>query len=537
MMKKVIFRTMLIGLFVGMIFTGYAWATVDDRIVRFTASNTPNIDPAQGHDRASQIALVNLYDSLIFQDYLGNLKNGVAESWTVSDDGLKYTFKIRDGILFHNGDKLTADDVVFSMKRLLTIKRGFSYLFEGLVKDISNPSDDTVVITLSEPFGPFLSTLTRFYIVNKKQVLEHLQDGNFGEFKDYGTNWLINNDAGSGPYKVVEMAHNQHLRAVKFPEYWKGFSSGNPEGFELLAVSEPVSVRTMMMRRQLEFTDEYQPVETYKSLEKVKGIDIFAISNGKMLYLSLNNAKAPTDDVHFRKALSYAIDYEALLQIFPWRKQPKAPIALSLIGAVSDLPYYDYDLEKAKEELSLSKYADNPDQFPVEIAWVADVPDREKLALAFQTYFDKLGVNVEVVKVPWAKFVDQASRLEDTPHGTTISESSHYSEAGSLLRAIYHSESIGTYTNTSWVKYPDIDEAIDKALKETDLNERLKLYRKAQELIVEYQPHIPIFEEPEVHAYQSGYLTWEPAELQKQEKTIAPGLDLLYMLGVQFREE
>ncbi|MBC7323405.1 MAG: ABC transporter substrate-binding protein, partial [Acetomicrobium sp.] len=173
-MKKVIFRTMLIGLFVGMIFTGYAWATVDDRIVRFTASNTPNIDPAQGHDRASQIALVNLYDSLIFQDYLGNLKKGVAESWTVSDDGLKYTFKIRDGILFHNGEKLTADDVVFSMKRLLTIKRGFSYLFEGLVKDISNPSNDTVVITLSEPFGPFLSTLTRFYIVNKKQVLEHL---------------------------------------------------------------------------------------------------------------------------------------------------------------------------------------------------------------------------------------------------------------------------------------------------------------------------------------------------------------------------
>ena len=181
--KKVVTRIVMAILCVLMILAGGAWATVDDRIVRFTASNTPNIDPAQGHDRASQIALVNLYDSLVFQDYLGNLKNGVAESWTVSEDGLKYTFKIRDGILFHNGDKLTADDVVFSMKRLLTVKRGFSYLFEGLVKDISNPSDDTVLITLSEPFGPFLSTLNRFYIVNKKQVLEHLQDGNYGEFK------------------------------------------------------------------------------------------------------------------------------------------------------------------------------------------------------------------------------------------------------------------------------------------------------------------------------------------------------------------
>jgi len=534
--RRAVTRIILVTLFIGAIFAGGAWATVEDHIVRFTASNTPNIDPAQGHDRASQIALVNLYDPLIFQDYSGNLKDGVAESWKVSEDGLKYTFKIRDGIFFHSGDKLTADDVVFSMKRLLKVKRGFSYLYEGLIKDITKSADNTVVITLNEPFGPFLSTLTKFYIVNKKQVLAHLQEGNYGEFKDYGTKWLINNDAGSGPYTVVEMAHNQHLRATKFSNYWKGFKPGNPEGFELLAVSEPVTIKTMMMRKQLEFTDEYQPAEVYKTLEKVKGIEIFAISNGKMLYLSLNNAKAPTDDVHFRKALSYAIDYEALLQIFPWRKRAKAPVALSLIGAASDLPYYSYDLETAKKELALSKYADNPNKYPLEIAWVADVPDREKLALAFQTYFDKLGVNVEVVKVPWAKFVDQASRLEDTPHGTTISESSHYSEAGSLLRAIYHSESIGTYTNTSWVKYPDIDEAIDKALKKTDIDERIKLYHRAQELIVKHQPHIPIFEEPEVHAYQSGYLTWEPAEIKKHGKEIIPGLDLLYMRSVQFKK-
>jgi len=535
-MKKVVFRTMLIGLFIGMVFASYACATVDDHIVRFTASGTGNIDPAQGQDNASRCALTNIYDSLMFQDYLGNFKGGVAEFWKISEDGLKYTFKIRDDILFHNGDKLTADDVVFSMKRLLGIKRGFSYLFEGLVKDISNPSDDTVVITLSEPFGPFLATLTRVWIVNKKQVLEHLQDGSFGEFKDYGTNWLINNDAGSGPYKVVEMAHNQYLRAVKFSEYWKGFKLGNPEGFELLAVSEPVTVRTMMMRRQLEFTDEWQSVETYKNLKKVKGIDILAVSNGKMMYLSLNNAKAPTDDVHFRKALSYAIDYEALLQIFPWAKLAKAPVAPSLIGAASDLPYYYYDLEKAKKELALSKYADNPGKYPIEIAWVADVPDREKLALAFQTYFDKLGINVEIVKVPWSKLVDQASRLESTPHGMTISIATQYSEAGSPLRALYYSESIGTYANPSWVKYPDIDEAIDKALKKTDLDERIKLYHRAQELIVQHQPHIPIFEEQEVHAYQSGYLAWEPAELQKQGKSIIPGLDLLYMPSVQFKK-
>ncbi len=517
------------------LFASLAGATPEDRIVQYTGSNTPQLDPAQGTDRTSCSAYANIYDPLMFQDYEGNLEGGVAESWNISDDGLTYTFAIRKGIRFHNGDELTAEDVLFSMERLLAIKRGFSYLFSGLIKNVAVPSENTVVMELSKPFGPFLKTLAKFYIVNKSEVLANLKDGNFGERKDYGMNWLMNNDAGSGPYKVAEMAHNQHLYAVKFPEYWRGFKPGNPEGFRLLALSEPVTVRTMMLRKQLEFTDEYQPVETYHSLQKTEGIDVFSISNGKMLYLSLNNAKAPTDCPHFRKAISYAIDYDSLLKIFAWRSHPKAPVAVSLIGGTKDLPYYTYDLAKAKEELAKSRYADTLDKQIMEIAWIADVPDREKLALAFQATFADLGINVEVTKEPWAKFVDQASRKEDTPNGATLTIAAHYSEAGTLLRSVYHSSSIGSYENMSWKAYPEVDDLIDAALRETNEQERIKKYIEAQKLIVENQPHIPIFEEPEIHAYQSGYLAWEPVELVNAGKTIVPGLDLLYMRGIQFK--
>lgn len=518
------------------LFGAAAGATPQNHIVQFTGSNTPQLDPAQGKDRTSCSAYANIYDPLIFQDFEGNLKGGAAKSWEVSEDGIEYTFKIRKGIFFHNGEELTAEDVLFSMERLLAINRGFAYLFSGLVKTISTPSDDTVAIELNKPFGPFLKILTKFYIVNKSQVLANLKEGNFGELKDYGMNWLMDNDAGSGPYKVVEMAHNQYLSAVKFPEYWQGFKPGNPEGFKLLAISEPVTIRTMMLRKQLEFTDEYQPVETYQNLEKTDGIDVFSVSNGKMLYLSLNNAKAPTDCPHFRKAISYAIDYDSLLKIFSWRNHPKAPVAASLIGGAKNLPFYSYDLAKAKEELAKSRYADTLDQQTLEIVWIADVPDREKLALAFQATFAALGVNVKVTKVPWAKFVDQCSRKEDTPNAATLTVAAHYSEAGTILRSVYHSSSMGSYENMSWHSYPEVDNLIDAALRETNDGARIEKYVEAQKLIVENQPHIPIFEEPEIHAYQSGYLTWEPAELTKEGKTIVPGLDLLYLRGVQFKE-
>lgn len=513
-----------------------AWALPNNGIVRLTGSNTPKLDPAQGKDRTSTIAYVNIYDSLIFQDFEGKLTDGgVAQSWSVSKDGLVYTFKIRKGIKFHNGDVLSAEDVVFSMQRLLKINRGFAYLFADRVAEVTALDGQTVIMKLKEPFGPFLQTLTRLYIVNKKQVMQNLQDGTYGEYKDYGMNWLLNNDAGSGPYKLREIAHNQYLLTEKYPAYWQGFKPKNPNGFKLLAVSEPVTVRTMMLRGQLEFTDEYQPIETYQNLEKAKGVKLFAVSNGKMLYLSLNNTKAPTDDPHFRKALSYAINYDALMKIFPWRKHPKAPVAQSLIGAATDLPPYEYNPQKAKEELAKSAYAGSLEKQVVEIAWIGDVPDREKLALAIQADAAKVGINIEIVKVPWAKFVDQASRKEDTPNGATLTVGVHYGEAGTLLRSVYHSTSIGSYENMSWKSYPEVDALIDDALREPSQVRRIAKYQAAQKAIVENQPHIAVFEEPEIHAYQASYLVWEPAELDRAGKKIVPGLDLFYMRGIEYK--
>jgi peptide/nickel transport system substrate-binding protein len=133
----------------------------------------PTIDPAKHTDESSLHAVINMYDPLVYPRISeGLMEPGphVAESWTSSSNGRTFTFKIRRGILFHDGSELTADDVVFSLQRMLALKKGFSWLWLGLLDPGNVRAVDryTVVFQLNEPFAPFVSTLTQLFIVNKK---------------------------------------------------------------------------------------------------------------------------------------------------------------------------------------------------------------------------------------------------------------------------------------------------------------------------------------------------------------------------------
>ena len=111
-----------------------------------TFANVPVADPAKGSDEASSAALANLYDSLVFPTSSGTLQPDLATSWQVSSDGLTYTFNLRQGVTFHNGDPLTASDVVFSLNRLIAMGQGYSYLFAPYIGNVTAPNSSTVVM-------------------------------------------------------------------------------------------------------------------------------------------------------------------------------------------------------------------------------------------------------------------------------------------------------------------------------------------------------------------------------------------------------
>jgi len=485
----------------------------EDSIVRESGSFPLYPDPAVGNGNVECIALANLYDSLVFPHPTKGIIPHLATEWTVSTDGLKYAFKLRQGVKFHNGDELTAEDVEFSVKRLLTIGEGFAYLFTD-VADVRVADDYTVEFTLSKPFGPFVEALLRLYILNKDQVMANIEKpGMYGEFGDYGKRWLLTNDAGSGPYKLIEMRLEEYLLAEKFEEYWGGHEEDAPNYFQLIASYEPVTVRTMLARRELEITDMWQPMESLLAAAKIEGIHLAYLPNGQNLQIMLNTKKAPTDCIHFRKALAYCMDYQtAVDKIFIGSIRSQGPVPSMLPGHKKDLWVYERNMEKAKEEIQKSKYYDQLDKYPIQISWSADVAEEEKISLLLQANAAELGIKVEIQKKQWGQIIADAQTKETTPHGSIMFVGTHYPEAGSMLKSRYHSSTAGTWEQQEWLEDPEIDRLIDEALMTTDREKRFELYGEIQERIVELCPTIWLVDHCEIRAYQRAYLDWPLAD-------------------------
>ena len=159
--------------------------------LRVTFSWPTFIDPAVGNDYSGSTSLANIYDTLIFPNVEGGVDPWLAESWEVSDDGLTYTFKLHEGVKFHDGSELQASDVVYSFNRLQEVGEGFAYLITG-VESVTAVDDYTVEFKLEQPSGLFLPSLVRLYVANEELVRENTQmEGPYGDEGDYGKDWLL----------------------------------------------------------------------------------------------------------------------------------------------------------------------------------------------------------------------------------------------------------------------------------------------------------------------------------------------------------
>ena len=481
-------------------------------IVRYTLTTTPQIDPGVGADLGAATVLINIYDPLVMPKKDGSVEPWIAKDWKVSDDGKTWTFTIRDDVKFHSGNPLTAGDVAYTMQRLLDMGEGFGYLFNSTIEDVRAIDDTTVEFVCNKTAGTLLATLVRLYILDSKLVEENYGQGDYGDKGDYGKAFLLENDAGSGPYKVKEYAANSHVLCEQNTDYWNELDPNAPKEFRAIGSNEAVTVKTMMERKELELTDKYQTSETINSLGKVDGIDIMETNTGDIMYLLLNNSKAPTDDPHVRKALAYMMDYDVVCNdIFPNSKKADSIISQTSLGH-KKMNDYSFDIEKAKEEIAQSKYADNITDYPIEVCWVAETPDREKLALLIQAAADQIGVKVNVVKTPWASVIENSSSPESTANATTTGFAADYPEAGGVFDSALSSKKAGTWMNCCWINDDKLDGMIDEALSTIDTDERVAKYEAIQDYLADQCVMIPLAEETLRFAYQSSYVDYNAAD-------------------------
>ncbi|MCE5209429.1 MAG: ABC transporter substrate-binding protein [Chloroflexi bacterium] len=500
-----------------------------ESIVRLTADSTPILDPATHAGNSTSIAYVNLFDTLVFPKGDGVVPD-LAESWSVNDDGTEYTFKLKQGVLFHDGSELKASDVAFTAKRMITIGEGFAYLYSGIVEDVTADDDYTVTFHLTGPYGPFVSTLCRLYILNEDLVMKHLGDGTYGEFGDYGKNWLLTNDAGSGPYVVTELVQNDYFLATRFADWHMGWDGKEnaPEQFKIIYGTEPATVRTMMSTQTLEITDMWQSPESLAALDEVEGVDLASYSTRLVQNIFFNTTLPPTDDVNVRKALSYLVDYDTLIDVaFTGSLKPIGPVSNFTSGHV-DTTEFSYDIEKAKEYLAKSKYADNIGDYEIEFLYT-DVAALEKVALSFQAACAEVGINVKITKGPWTTVQERVSAANSTPNAVTINSGPQFNEAGATLESQFHSKTAGTYENCSWIANDELDARIEDAMATVDQEERYQKYADLQNYIVdELCPSAWIADLVERVAYQSTYIDWPAAQATAKGEIDA------YLMGYPF---
>ena len=449
-----------------------------------------SMDPAFDYDFVSGLAVDSVTEPLIkFCENDQKLCPNLAESWTVSPDGLTYTLKIRQGVKFHDGSTMTVDDVVFSLDRIRDPQLG-SYVGWMLakVKDVTAPDAGTVVITLSEPDALFEYALaaTAAHVVSKKFV--EASGDKYGK-PEVGS-------IGTGPFKFVEWKSGDHQTLARFDDYWDK-ANGGPylDQITIKIIPEPTTRVAGLQTGEIDFIINNIPSDQYATVKAIKDVDLTFTDSYYGEWITFNMKKPPFDNVKIRQALNYAFDKKAVRELFygadadPTKATLVNPSLWTFAkdawqAAWDQLPAYDVDLAKAKQLLDESGVADKLNG--TEIAYYESTPSIKGAAEAFIDSMSKIGITIKARKVTYQENVALQFGEHNDYDILVASWGSDFPDPSGNLRPNFASENIvAGGANASDYENAKVDELLAKQNTLVDKAERAKLLIEAQKLIAE----------------------------------------------------
>jgi peptide/nickel transport system substrate-binding protein len=446
------------------------------------------LDPHAIFDTEMQFVLYNAYDGLY--RYEGNppqLTPWLAESYQATPDGLTWNFKLRRGVKFHSGQEVTAEDIVYSFQRLLAVAKAPSTAFRNILKPENVTAVDrfTVRFVLSEPYAPFLSAIPIVAIVDRSVIDPHVKNS------DRGSEWLSANDGGSGAYKIVanSFRENEALDLARFPEHFMGWRD-NPRPINLVKVRPVAETSTRvlaLLKGEIDATDSYLPVEQVSRIEASKDARVSRDVSMRLLVITINNTKAPLNNLHVRKCFNYAFNYPGFLHdiLHDTAVRNSAPIPQNLWGYPTGLKGYDYDMQKAKAECDLARKegANLTREFRVHTQ--SEAEQTNQAAQLFQSDLQKLGINVKIVPQPWTQLTANTVSAQNTPDMWLHWVSTYFVDPENWIGQMYDSQFHGTWKASAWYKNPDVDKLLREARTNTNRDARAKIYADAARKVVD----------------------------------------------------
>jgi len=454
------------------------------------------LDPHAIFDVPSQFILLNAYDGLY--RYQGNppeLVPWLAEGHSVSEDGLVWEFMLREGAKFHDGSTITAEDVVYSFRRLLALNRGPAAAFTPVLKPegVTAPGPHTVRFELSRPYAPFLAAIPLVAVVNPRVIQPNVRND------DWGAEWLAANDAGSGAYRIDASTYRPRtaLDLHRFPDYFMGWS-GNQRPIEIVR-SRPVmetSTRVLaLLRGEIDATDGYLPADQVERVERNRRTRVARDESMRVFVVRMNNRKPPFDNRDARLCFAYAFNYkgfnEVILKGLVTRNG--GPIPNNLWGNPPDLQSYVFDLAKAREHCDRARAAGAPLEREIELHVQTENEQSVQAAQMFQADLRRVGVNLRIVPNTWANLTATTTSAETTPDTWVHWVSTYFVDPENWIGQMYDSQFHGTWKASSWYTNPRVDDLLRRARTSPDHAERERLYQEATRLVVADSPDIWIY--------------------------------------------
>ncbi len=466
----------MVFLFVGAILSAPADAREQVVRVALKASDIRSIDPHYGTTTIDYACIDPMFNALVrFKP--GDIdpekiQPDLAERWNISPDGLVWTFYLRKGVQFHKGyGELTAEDVKFSLDKAANKDTsGFAKDFDALEK-VEIIDKYTVRLTFREKVPSVLGLLTDYhggFIVSKKAV------------EEMGLEKFKTNPIGTGPFMLDEYVPKQKLVEVRHEEYFRGRPLLDRVEFWFMP---DASSREMAFRKgEIDICEGEREQAWVDKMSKVPGTVIDIFGPGETLTLHFNTSKKPLDDIRVRKALAYAINREELMDFLgkDVTEPLVSPIPTSYLGGTTDLPLYRYDPEKAK---ALLKEAGLEKGFSLTKV-ITEMSDYRRPMEQIQAQFRRIGVDMKMDVIAHSAY---HSQIRKDVNPIVLYVCARFPTADPILTQFYHSKSIvGTPTAiTNFSHYDKIDDLIEQARGETQMEKQKGLWATAQRKILE----------------------------------------------------
>jgi len=491
----------------------FAETPADTLVEAWAIDDTITLDPAESFELSPAEFIGNAYDMLVRLDIADTtkVKGGIADSWTVSDDGLTYTFKLKPGIKFASGNPITAEDVAWSFERVVKLDKSPAFILtqfgltgDNVAEKAKAVDEGTFVFTVDKAYAPsfVLNCLTATVgaVLDKKLVMEHAEattpNDEYKYDTDFGYAWMKTHYAGSGPFTIRDWRANEIVVMERNENYY----GDKPALARVIYrhVKESATQRLMLEAGDVDVARNLEPGDL-EAVTKNPDLTTTSAAKGTVYYISLNQKNENLAKPEVREAFKYLVDYDAigstLLKGVGEIRQTYQ--AKGVLGALDEAPY-KFDVAKAKE---LLEKAGLKDGFSVTFD-VRNTQPVTGIAESFQQTAAQAGVKIEIIpgdgKQTLTKYRARNHDLYIGQWGMDYWDPNSNAEAFTSNPDNGDDASLKTLAWRNAWAIPELTEQVKAALLERDSDKRAELYKKLQQEALETSPFVMLYQQIEV---------------------------------------